>query len=141
MRLLSALLAVPLLSTVSVSLPLWGLVCEELISRVYISTLTVMRSDVSWKSCRRIQRSRVGCFQALSTACIGADIGVGHYRALLWKEDTKAWTVDQALGIHVSVEVSNEGCDLHALTFASRSDIVLWEGTDGACRKCQRATK
>jgi len=29
----------------------------------------------------------------------------GHYRALLWKEETKAWTVDQALGIHVNVEV------------------------------------
>jgi hypothetical protein len=33
-------------------------------------------------------------------------IDPGHYRALLWKEDNKAWTVDQALGIHVNVEVS-----------------------------------
>jgi hypothetical protein len=36
---------------------------------------------------------------------IEADV-TGHYRALLWKEDNKAWTVDQALGIHVNVQVS-----------------------------------
>jgi hypothetical protein len=30
---------------------------------------------------------------------------IGHYRALLWKEEHKAWTIDQALGIHVNVEV------------------------------------
>lgn len=31
---------------------------------------------------------------------------LGHYKALMWNENTKGWEVNPAMGIHVSVEVS-----------------------------------
>lgn len=30
----------------------------------------------------------------------------GHYKTLMWNENTKGWEVNPAMGIHVSVEVS-----------------------------------
>jgi hypothetical protein len=59
-------------------------------------------------------------------------IDPGHYRALLWKEDNKAWTVDQALGIHVNVEVSP--FDWHArLALLGRRQLMT--------RKCRQVIR
>lgn len=30
----------------------------------------------------------------------------GHYKAFLWNENEKQWKKDEAMGIHVTVEVS-----------------------------------
>jgi hypothetical protein len=32
---------------------------------------------------------------------------------MLWKEDSKTWTIDPALGIHVNVEVCLLSCRFH----------------------------
>ena len=83
---------------------------RELISRGYTFTLRVMRNDVSWKSFLLIRSSRVSCFVCSCNVKKAKKLMLGHYRAMLWKEDSKTWTIDPALGIHVGVEVCSLSC-------------------------------
>lgn len=69
--------------------------------------------------------------RAIGSVGRATDSFVGHYKALLWKEEAKEWATDENMGIHVSVEVGDHWIGTSILLVVSLSSPIRPPAPEG----------